>query len=454
VTTHTRAPAGDGAAVAEAGLTREAVLDLVRQKNEPQWLRDFRLEAWESYTRLPMPTQRDEAWKRTSLAGLDLRVVTPAAPATNGLVESPEALPRDLRAAARAARDLAGVLVQRDAAMLFRGLSDEAARQGVLLTDLDTAVREYPELVRDRLGAVVPPGEGKFSALNGAFWSGGAFVYVPRGRSVALPLQTVLAIATPDLGLFPRTLLVAEEQAEVVLVEEFTSPARLGQPVVSAVAELFCGPGSRVRYSTVQQWGAAVWHFATLRSRQERDAAVIFLTAATGGRLTKQFVDALLVGDGSEAELIGLMFGDDSQHFDSYTLQDHIGSHTRSDLLFKVALRDRASSNFTGLVRVNKQSVKTDANQENRNLLLSDQAKADSDPKLEILNSDVIRCSHGATVGPVDQESLFYLMTRGLPREQAEHVLVEGFFDPVISRVPVEALRKKLWATIRRKLEA
>jgi Fe-S cluster assembly protein SufD len=280
-------------------------------------------------------------------------------------------------------------------------------------------------------------------------------VYVPRGRAVELPLQTVTSIGTPDLGVFPRTLLVAEEQAEVVLVEEyFSSSPRLGQPVASVAVELFAGPGSRVRYVGVQQWAAPVWHFGTLRARQERDAAVTFLVAATGGRLTKQFVDAVMVGDGSEADLLGLMFGDANQHFDTYTLQDHVGSHTRSDLHIKVALRDRASSNFTGLVRVNAHATKTDANQENRNLLLSEHSKADSDPKLEILNSDILRCSHGATVGPVDQESLFYLMSRGLPRDQAEHVLVEGFFDPVLSRVPVESLRKQLWSTVRKKLEA
>lgn len=444
---------GSGQAIGEA-LDREAVLELSRQKQEPSWLRDLRLDAWETFTALPMPTQRDEAWKRTSLSGLDLRRVVPFAAFAESVVETPDRLPRDLRATVKASSGVGGLLVQRDSSPAFRMLSAELERQGVLFVDLDTAVRAHPELVRDRLAQVVPAAMGKFQALNAAFWSGGAFLFVPRGRALSAPLQTIFSIGTADLGLFPRTLLVAEDQAEVVLVEEYTSAARLGQPLVSAVVEVFAGRSTSVRHVSVQQWGSDAWHFATLRGREERDARLAFVVAATGGRLTRNEVTAVLEGDGSEAELIGLMFGDSNQHFDSQTLQDHVGSHTTSDLLFKVALGDFARSTFTGLVRVNERSVKTSAAQENRNLLLSDHSKADSDPKLEILNSDVVRCSHGATVGPVDEESLFYLMSRGLPRQDAEHLLVEGFFEPVVSRVPVEGLRKKLWHTVQRKLDA
>jgi len=450
----TRAPSAMAAADT-SGLDQAAVRELSCRKQEPAWLLALRLEAWEQFQRIPMPTQRDELWKRTSLAGLDLRPLAPYRPFGAGVVESPEQLPRELRGVARPRADVGGLLVQRDSTLAFRALAEPLARRGVLWTDLDSAVRLHPELVRARLGQLVPPGDGKFQALNAALWSGGTFVYVPRGVAVELPLQAVCSIGSPDLGLFPRTLAIIEEEAELVLVEEYLSTrGRLGQPLASVVVELFAAPASRVRYVGVQQWGAPVWHVGALRARAQRAATVTFLAAATGGRLTKQFVDVILEGDGSEAEILGLMFGDGHQHFDTYTLQEHLGSRTRSDLNIKVALRDRASSNFTGLVRVNPHATKTDANQENRNLLLSEHAKADSDPKLEILNSDIIRCSHGATVGPVEQEALFYLMSRGLPRDQAEHVLVEGFFDPVLRRVPVESVRKQLWQTVQRKLDA
>ncbi len=441
-------------AVAAAGLDREVVLDLSRRKDEPAWLRELRLEAWDIYESLPMPTQRDEAWKRTSLSGLDLRRVVPNRAFPGGMVQSADQLPRDLRAAVKASGSVGGLLAQRDSTPVFRSLRDEVQRQGVLFSDLESAVREHPDLVRDRLGQAIPATTGKFQALSAALWSGGTFAYVPRGQAVELPLQSMLSLATADLGLFPRTLLVVEEQAEAVLVEEYHSSGKLGQPISMGVVEVFAGRSANVRHVSVQQWGTDVWHFASMRALLERDASMRFVATATGGRLTRLEVDAILNGDGSEAELSGLMFGDGNQHFDSQTLQDHFGSRTRSDLLFKVALRDRARSTFTGMIRVNKECHQSDSNQVNRNLLLSDHSKADADPRLEILNSDVLRCSHGATVGPVDEESLFYLMCRGLPRQDAEHLLVEGFFEPVISRVPVEALRKRLWQAVQRKLDA
>ena len=316
---------------------------------------------------------------------------------------------------------------------------------------MEQAVRERPELVNRYLGQSVSGQDSKFVSLAGALWQNGVFLYVPRGVGIELPIlgQTVMTSTAPC---FFRSVIVVDEGAELTYVDDHHSEAAVGEALASGAVEIYAGKAARVRYANLQQWGVQTWHFNRSRAVTERDSRVDWLAVAVGGRLHRGEITASLEGQGSETEMVGLIFGDGRQHFDHQTLQDHLGNDTRSDLNFKAALGDRSSSNYTGLIRVNEHALRTDSNLENRNLLLSDHSRAESDPRLEILNSDVVRCAHGATVGPLDPEMIYYIQSRGLPRDDAQRLVVEAFFAPVLERIPVEALRHSVWRTIQRKL--
>jgi Fe-S cluster assembly protein SufD len=334
-------------------------------------------------------------------------------------------------------------------------LAEAESRRGVIFCSLDEAVQRYPELVRERLmTSCVPVGLDKLTALHAALWSGGAFVYVPRGVEVSLPLQTLVWTSADGLAVFPHLLVLAEPQSRLTLIEEYESPRREGFALSDAVGEFILANDAAVRYVNVQGWDTSTYHFSTQRALLGAGATLRYVTAGLGARLSKQRSEAILDGRGSNSEMLGLFFGERGQKFDAVTLQEHRGEQTKSDLLYKSALKDAAQSVYYGLVHVGREARGTDANQENRNLLLSDRAKADSDPVLEILTSEVVRCSHGATVGPVDEEQLFYLQCRGLGREEAEQLLVEAFFAGVIQRVPVVQVRSTLERAVRQRLAA
>jgi Fe-S cluster assembly protein SufD len=436
--------------VAEAlttkGFSRAAVDELSAAKAEPDWLRAFRERAWEAWEALPMPTRQDEDWRRTDIRLLDLTTfASSAAPAP-----AEAALPAGLAALATREEDLAGLLVQQDGLAVRADLAPDLTTRGVLFTDLDTAVREHPDLVQRHLGSVVPADANKFAALNAALWSGGSFVYVPRGADVALPLSALVWQETPGAALFPRTLIVLERGASLTFIGTTRSADQDVPALHDGVVELCVGEGARLRYVGLQSWGSHVWSFTTERAALARDAHVEWVAVGLGGRLTKSYVQTRLQDVGANARLVGVVYGGGKQHFDYHTLQDHVAPHTSSDLLFKTVLKEQARSVFVGLIQVHKTAQQTDSYLANRNLLLSDKAKADSIPRLEIEANDV-RCTHGATVAPVDPEQIFYLETRGLPRTEAVRTIVEGFFEPILQEIPAETVRGRLRAALAEK---
>lgn len=437
------------AETAEAGLNRSAVEEHSRQRGEPDWLRQSRLAAWERYEALAKPTTRDEGWRRTDISALDLeRLAVPvqAGQAAGGGSAAVEAASAD-------AAERAGILVLRNGRVEQTALDEKLTSRGVLLMSLARAVAEKPELVRDRLARQSNRSNAsKLEELSAALWGDGALVYLPRGVTLEDPIEIVHWTDRPGAAL-SRTLIVAEEAATATIIQSHASPEEQPESLASGTVDIVAGQAARITYLGLQERDEQVWSFSRLVSEQERDSAVTWLLLGLGGGLSRAELTCSLNGQGAEADLVGLVFGDDKQHFDLQSLQDHVGSDTRSDLVLKVALRDQATSNFTGLIRVGKTALRTSSNQENRNLLLSGEARADSDPKLEILNSDVTRCGHGATVGPVDEEVIFYLMTRGLSHDQAERLILEGFFEPILARVPLESVRERLWRSIQRKLE-
>ena len=432
-------------------LTRNTVEELSARFQEPDWLLTRRLEAWRLFEEAPMPDPLSEEWKRTDVSRLTLDGLLPHGPA-RGAIEDASGLPPELRSLWDEREELAGRLIQHDSNVVYRALDEALAQRGVIVTDLQTAAREHPALVREHLFSTISPGEWKYLSLHGALWSGGCLIYVPQGVEVELPIEYAVGLTTSRLGIFPHLLIVAEPNSRVTVIQESASPELEEMNVVAGAVEIIVKDGAQVRFVDVQRWGKNVQDFVTMRAHLSRDASLQAILLGLGGAITKSRLDVLLNGAGSKADLLGLFFADGDQHFDFDTRQDHIAPHTESDLLFKSAMNDRASFVWNGVVDVRKGASQSAANQTSRNLLLSDQASASPTPILEISAYDVLRCSHGATVGPVDQEQIFYLQSRGIPADEAERMLVDAFFAEVLERVPSEELQRRVRAVLEAKL--
>jgi Fe-S cluster assembly protein SufD len=396
--------------LARAAISRESVEALSHRRSEPAWLLELRLRALTAYERLPLPDQHTEGWRRTSLRGLPLGAFDPlAAP--------------DLRAAVKVAAARAVVLDFADA------LADPIVAQRL----------------QRHLSTVVPVDFDKFTALHYAFFNAGTVVLVPRGTVVEEPIWlTYEGEGQPGNTALAHTLILAEDETDVPLVEDY----RGATGIASGVVEQVVGVNAHLRYVQLQRWSPDVWNFSTQRATLARDASLRTLNVALGARLTRNNVLVTLDGARAQADLLGIVAANQRQHVDFETLQEHVGDETRSDLVIHNALRDRASTNFTGLIRITKLAHKTESSQQQKNVLLSDHSRADSDPKLEILNNDVIRCTHGASVGPVDQETVFYLQSRGLDLPTAEQLIVEGFFQSVLARLRMPSVEVAVWSAI------
>ncbi len=431
-------------------LSSDSVLAISRLANEPAWMEELRRAAFDTFSSLPMPTLQDEEWRRTDIRALRLGDVVPFAPA-RAAVASVEDLPSDLQSEVKSGDLTGGLVVQQDSSNVLATLGDSFAERGVIFCDLHTAVREHSDLVQRYFAQAVPVDYSKFSALATAFWTGGVFLYVPRGVEITVPLRAVTYLGTPGVSCFHRTLIVAEPDSDVTLIDQWLGPTYDGQAMSANIQETFVGQNARVRYITLQEWGRHVWNFSINRAILSRDATLNTLVVAFGGRFHKANVETELRGPGSNVEMLGLLAGDARQFFDHHTLQDHQAPHTTSDLLYKGALSDRSRSVFSGLIHARKAAQKTDAIQTNRNLLLSDNARADSIPNLEIEAND-LRCTHAATVAPVDEEQVFYLRSRGLTEADAKRTIVEGFFEPVLERIPLQGVVERLRKVITSKI--
>lgn len=430
--------------------TRDQVELLSTRKVEPDWARELRMRAYESFASTPMPDTLPEEWRYTRIADLlhleSLELADEVRPA--GSVAE---LPEGLRTLVEDAGESSAHLMQVGASVAYGELPEELRAQGVILTSMDQAVREHGELVRRHLGTAVSETDGKFAAMNGAFWSGGTFLYVPKDVKVSLPIRSFRWLAGAKGSVFGRTLIVAEPFSDVSLVDELGSDDLDAQTLSNGAVEIFAGEGARVHYVSLQRWGQGVVHLTTDRLVAGRDARITTLYVTLGSDVTRADVQCRLTSPGAHVDMLGLYIAERSQHFDHETLQDHIAPHASSNLLFKGALMDEGRSVFRGLIRVHPKAQRTDAYQTNRNLILSNKARADSLPNLEIAADDV-RCSHAATVGQLDQEEIFYLLSRGIPRKEAIRLVIFGFFGEVLDQLELEEVRDELVTAIERKL--
>jgi Fe-S cluster assembly protein SufD len=425
-----------------ANVSPSTVEAVSQAKSEPAWMLELRLRAWRFFEEMPWPTGTEETWRRTKLTGFNLDEYS-LLMGVGSAADLPQGVSKSLA-------EIAGVgsLAYVDGVVQKRELDPSVAAQGVIFTDLDTAVRDYPELVQRHFGSVVATGENKFSALHYALWNSGTFVYVPRNVTVAAPLQTVIGQSGGKVAGLHHTIVATEEGASVTLAEDFVGA---DGGMSNGVVELAPGPASQLNYLHLQNLADTAWNFSTQRMKLRRESLVRFFIGSWGSRLTKAWINMELNGEGSSGELLGLYFPGGRQHIDHHTNQLHKARSATSDLLLKGALKDRARSVYQGYIKVYPDAQKTNAYQANRNLMLSKQARADSIPGLEI-EADDVRCTHGATAGQIPGEYLFYLMARGIGRADAERMIVQGFFEEVLNRIPVEGVRNKLETEIARKL--
>ncbi len=407
----------------------------------------LRKQAFGEYLALPVPSQETEEWRYTDLSGFDFGFAPFAA---GGRAENLDQVPDAILAAAGTVGDRAGLQVQHNSELMVTHLHPGAAAKGVVLTSLDRASEEYPDLVESTLHALVPTSRTKFTALHGAFRTGGTFLYVPPSVVVELPLQTLTYLDADGAAVFPHTLIVAGEDSEVTFIDRFVSPD-LSRALSDAVVEIHAGPASRVRYVSLQEWGAGVQHLSVQRARLSRDAEVRSLGVAFGGSLSRSEIESVMAEPGAFSEMLGLYFADEGQHFDHRALQDHEAPSCTSSLLYKGALKGHSQAVYSGWVHVRPGAQKTDAFQTVRNIVLSENAKAASIPNLEIEANDV-RCGHAASDGPVEQETLFYLQSRGIPERDAERLIVFGFFQEVLDKVMLQEVREGLTHAIEAEL--
>lgn len=435
-----------------AGFSRDQVEALSGARHEPQWMRDFRLAAWDIYEQTPMPTRTDEEWRRTDLRRLKLDrfVATTSAPQRRESLDTLAATgDAEHTLQFGEAEQRAGLSVADATGTVYHHAD---VPEGVIFTDLATALIEHEELVRQHfMTTAVQPDFGKFEALHAAFWQGGVFLYVPANTSVTLPFRQFVLGGEAGSALFNHTLVVLEEGAEAFVVDAYQSETKDDAAFASGVVELFLGERAQLRYVQVQDYGRHVFNFMTQRAMLSADAELKSLEVTLGSKFSKNSIGSVMQGENSLAEMLGIYFGDQSQFFDHHTWQIHESAYATSDLEFKGALKEGARSVYAGLIRVDEGAQKTDAYQQNRNLVLDRQSRADSIPQLEIEANDV-RCTHGATVSQVEEEHLFYLQARGIPRTEAQKLIVEGFFRPVIDRIPVEEIQGFLQSAIARKV--
>jgi Fe-S cluster assembly protein SufD len=394
-------------------LDAEAVERLSLQHGEPAWLLELRRTWLARALETPMPTGLEEEWRRTSL----------------------KELPRH------------GELLQ-DAEFRPELPDDRLAERGVVFTDLATAAREHPDLLRRYLGQAEPvASHAAFWALSLAGWSGGTFLYVPRGLEVDGTLIARITQPRSDVTFLPHTLVVADEGSSVTLLEETVSPNGAAGWFGGTVA-IHALPGSRIRYANLQRLGDEVWNIGSQRVEVGRDAVVTTLNTEVGSKVTKLGLDVQMTGKGGTSLILGLLAAGNEQHIDINSLQDLWGDHTTSDLLYLSALYERARAAFYGVTRVQESARQSSSYQECRNLLLSPNAGAEPIPVLEIKTNDLLRCGHGATAGAIDPIQRFYAESRGLDAEEAERMIVRGFFEQVIAKISVEPVRSAMLAAL------
>lgn len=432
---------------AAPGYTRADVEQLSAAHNEPQWLHESRLVAWELYEELPMPTNKDEDWRRTDYRHIRWNEAQKFVVPNGATLETVPAYNREPLIGARQG----GFLVFVDGKVVHYEMPEALKQQGVIFTDLLTACRDYEDLARPNLMTkAVLPSDGKFAALHAALWTHGVFLYVPRGVAADLPLHVVM-YNTHDGASLGHALVVVEENAQASMLVDYLSAGGQAHSAYIGATELLVGDVANLQYVALQNWNRETFEFHHQRARIGRDANLDWILGTMGSKLTKAYLEIELDGKGANGRMSGFFFADKNQLFDHDTQQNHNAPLTNSDLLFKGAAKDKARTVWQGMIKALPKMQKIDGFQASRNLLLSEDARMDGIPGLEI-EADDVRCSHAATFGTLEEEPIFYLMSRGIERPDAELMVIEGFFDELLQRIPFERVRDRLYNAMAAKI--
>ncbi len=429
--------------------TRADVEALSAQYDEPVWLLESRLSAWELYEDMPMPGRDQEEWRRSDYRAIHWDEASKAIPNTVVNLESVPAANREPLTDG----NQGGLLAFVNGQVAHLEFADELAGKGVIFTDLRTACRDHEELVRAQLMTkAVTPSDGKFAALHAALWTHGVFVYVPRGVVAELPLHVVMANdqAGATMG---HVLVVIEEAAQATVLVDYLSSVAQEQSQSSYIGatELLVGRAANLRYVGLQDWNRSTFEFSHQRANVGPDGNLDWVVGTMGGRFVKSFIEVELSGKGANGRVSGMFFADKNQFFDLDTQQEHNAPLTTSDLLFKGAAKDTARTLWQGMIKSLPKMQKIDGFQACRNLVLSENARMDAIPGLEI-EADDVRCTHAATFGTLEEQPIFYLMSRGITRDQAELMVSEGFFEELLERIPFERVQDRLRASLESKI--
>jgi Fe-S cluster assembly protein SufD len=420
--------------------TPDLIANLSATRGEPDWLRERRRSAWHVYETMPAPRWNDEEWRRTDTSWVDWDGVVPG---TNGIDPAPLALPEEIPSASV-------LLRQRGTTVRVLYSSPEAEAAGVTVTSLATAAGMNPATVADHLATeLAPPTTGKLQAMNAALWTGGAFVHVPAGAELTAPIAIV--VDAVDEPIYPRTLVSAGPGSAADVLEWWRSGSEATPGFANGCVELFVGANAKLSYTHVQAWDRDAGGFLSQYARVARDAELATTNVTLGGRFHKGAISATLAGPGANVRLNGMAYLDGQQFADHHTLQDHRTTDAASDLLYVNVLDGSARSVYAGTIMVQPHAQRSNAYQQNRNLMLQRGPRADSIPRLEIMADDV-RCTHGSTTSTIDPMHLYYLGSRGLGLDQARSLIVDGTFEPVLDRIPNASVQSAVRTAVRAKL--
>lgn len=426
-------------ATAQRGLSEEVVRNISRLKNEPEWMLKRRLRALSLFEKKPLPT-----WG-ADLSEIDFDNIKYFVRSTEGQAKSWEDLPEDIKATydrlgipeAEKERLVAGVAAQYESEVVYHQIREDLEKQGVIFVDTDTGLREYPEIFEEYFGTVIPAGDNKFAALNTAVWSGGSFVYVPKGVHVEIPLQAYFRINTENMGQFERTLIIADEGSYVHYVEGCTAPIYKSDSLHSAVVEIVVKKDARVRYTTIQNWSNNVYNLVTKRTTVEEGGTMEWVDGNIGSKVTMKYPAVWLQGEHARGETLSIAFAGEGQHQDTGSKMVHMAPHTSSSIVSKSVSRGGGRSSYRGLVQVNEGAHHSASNVLCDALLVDQVSRTDTYPYVDVRVDDV-QMGHEATVSKVSEEQLFYLMSRGLEETEAMAMIVRGFIEPIARELPME----------------
>ncbi len=424
----------------EKGLTREKVRDISNMKHEPQWMTDLRLKAYDIFISKPMPTwggggalndiNFDDIYyyvRATNQTERDWDEVPPEIKDTFDRLGIPEAEQKYLQ----------GVSAQYDSESVYHNLRKDLEDKGVIFLDMDTALREHPDLVKEYFGTIIPASDNKFAALNSATWSGGSFIYVPPGVKVEMPLQAYFRINTKNMGQFERTLIIVDEGAYVHYVEGCTAPTYSSDSLHSAVVEIIVKEGGRCRYTTIQNWSNNVYNLVTKRAVAYKNAAMEWVDGNLGSKLTMKYPAVILAGEGAHGEVLSIAFAGKGQHQDAGAKITHLAPNTTSRIISKSVSKDGGRATYRGLLKIVEGADNCKSNVVCDALLLDDRSRSDTYPTIEV-DAKNVTMGHEASVSKVGEDQLFYLMTRGLNEDEANAMVVNGFIEPLVKELPME----------------